>query len=111
MPLQAGVPKGFDIPRREIRVPIEVRVQITCNGRHLSEEKTFTQNVSSRGARVWTNRRWRKNERLTISIPAGEFQSIARVAYCQPIPGTGYAVGLELLEPTGKWVFDRMSRN
>jgi len=26
------------------------------------------------------------------------------VAYCQPLSGQGYAVGLEFLEQTGRWV-------
>jgi hypothetical protein len=30
--------------------------------------------------------------------------TVARVAYCQPIHGDGYAIGLEFLEPTGRWI-------
>jgi hypothetical protein len=110
MPTGMGVPKAFSIPRRELRVPIEVGIQI-LSGPLRGEERTFTQNVSSRGARVWTARRWRKNERLTIAVAGGEFRSTARVAYCETIPGAGYAVGLELLDPRGKWIFETMNRN
>lgn len=104
------VPKPYTIPRRELRVPIEVRIQI-LSGPLRGEERTFTQNVSSHGARVWTARRWRRNERLTIAVAAGEFRSTARVAYCESIPGSGYAVGLELLDPKGQWIFETMYRN
>ena len=105
-----GVPKPYAILRREFRVPIEVGVQI-LSGPLRGEERTFTQNVSSRGARVWTARRWRRNERLTIAVAAGEFRSTARVAYCESVPGAGYAVGLELLDSRGKWIFETMNRN
>src|SRR5262252_199498 len=110
MALGTGVPKAFSIPRRELRVPIEVSVQIS-SGPLRGQERTFTQNVSSRGARVWTARRWRRNQKLTIADAAGEFRSTARVAYCETVPGSGYAVGLELLDPKGKWIFETMSKN
>jgi len=42
---------------------------------------------------------------------AGGFQSVARVAYCRPEPGTGYAVGLELVETTGKWIVSHIEAN
>ena len=105
MPLGMGVPKAFDVPRREVRVPIEVSVQIAGHRKHPGHETTFTQNVSSHGARIWSTRRWRKNERLIICTAAGGFQSVARVAYCEPMPDHGYVVGLELAEPGGHWVF------
>jgi hypothetical protein len=67
-------------------------------------ETTFTENVSSGGARVVTMRRWRPNEIIWISSLPGNFRSRARVAYCQPLQGEGYAIGLEFLQPTGRWV-------
>jgi hypothetical protein len=67
-------------------------------------ESTFTENVSARGARVVSFRRWKQNERLTFISRTGEFRSSARVAYCQPMQGEGFAVGVEFLEPKGRWV-------
>jgi hypothetical protein len=29
---------------------------------------------------------------------------MARVAYCQPLQGDGFAVGVEFLEAKGRWV-------
>jgi len=69
-------------------------------------EMTFTENVSSRGARVVTGRRWGVNDRLMIASLPGNFQSVARVAYCEPRRGEGYAVGLEFTEPEGRWVIN-----
>ncbi len=69
-------------------------------------EATFTENVSAKGARVVSTRRWDKDARLVLASRTGEFRSAARVAYCQPIHGEGYAIGVEFLEPHGRWVVE-----
>jgi len=99
-----GVPKSFTATRRETRVPMEVGVHITGNPALPGTETTFTENVSPRGARVFTSRRWRPNDRLTLTTLTGSFRSIARVAYCELVPESGFAVGLEFLDPKGNWV-------
>ena len=99
-----GVPKGVIAPRREARIPIEVGVQISGHLIEPGTETTFTENVSPRGARVLSTRRWQQNDRLTISTLSGSFRSLARVAYCQMVPDSGFAVGLEFLERSGNWV-------
>src|SRR5712664_2839078 len=67
-------------------------------------ESTFTENVSARGARVVSARRWEHGEPLVFASRTGEFRSPARVAYCQPLQGDGFAIGVEFLEPKGRWV-------
>src|SRR5271168_2901265 len=99
-----GVPKSFAAPRREARIPMEVGVQIAGHATVPGVEATFTENVSPRGARVLSARRWKQNDRLTIATLTGSFRALARVAYCQLVPQEGFAVGLEFLEPNGKWV-------
>ena len=83
---------------------MEVGVHIVGHPEIPGTEATFTENVSPRGARVLSVRRWKQNDRLTIATLTGSFSSLARVAYCQLVPQEGFAVGLELLEPDGKWV-------
>ncbi|MGA7854951.1 MAG: hypothetical protein WCA15_16620 [Candidatus Acidiferrales bacterium] len=83
---------------------MEVGVQITGHPALPGTETTFTENVSPRGARVLSTRRWKPDDRLTIATMTGSFKAIARVAYCQLVPESGFAVGLEFLEPNGKWV-------
>lgn len=68
-------------------------------------ETAFTENVSSRGARVMSIRRWHVNEKLEIESLPGNFRALARVAYCQP-QDEGFVIGLEFLEPSGRWVVD-----
>jgi hypothetical protein len=99
-----GVPKDMVAPRREPRIPMEVGVHITGHPALPGTETTFTENVSPRGARVLSVRRWKTDDRLTITTLTGSFRSLARVAYCQMVPETGFAVGLEFIEPNGKWV-------
>jgi hypothetical protein len=90
--------------RAERRIPMEISVYLEGNRQAPGAESTFTENVSERGARVVSTRRWEPNDRLTIASRSGEFRSSARVAYCQPMQGDGFAVGVEFLEPRGRWV-------
>jgi PilZ domain len=98
------VPKTAAGPRRETRIPMEVGVHISGHPVLPGTESTFTENVSSRGARVLSTRRWKPGDRLTIATLTGSFRAMARVAYCQLVPEAGFAVGLEFLELTGQWV-------
>lgn len=82
---------------------MELGVQITGHSETPGTEMTFTQNVSSRGARVHSVRRWRTNDMLMLASATGDFRSPARVAYCQKEDG-GFAIGLEILEPGANWV-------
>ena len=100
MPLK----NAYTFDRVERRIPMEIPVMLDSHHRTPGVESTFTENVSARGARVVSARRWDKGEALTFASRTGEFRSLARVAYCQPLHGDGYAVGVEFLDPTGRWV-------
>ncbi len=86
---------------------MEVAVYVSGHVQQPGVETTFTENISSRGARVVTARQWRINESLVLASLPGNFQALARVAYCEPRPTSGFAVGLEFLEPKGDWVLSR----
>ena len=98
------MPKTFAISRSDKRIPMEVAVLISGHKITPGVENTFTENVSTRGARVVSVLRWETNDRLTLASRAGDFHSTARVAYCQTLRGAGYAVGVEFLEANGRWV-------
>ena len=95
--------KKFEVERLEQRIPMTVAVHISGHGQAPGVETTFTENVSSRGARVTSIRRWRANETLEIASLPGDFRAVARVAYCQQ-QSEGFVIGLEFLEPSGRWV-------
>lgn len=102
MPLRTA----YRIHRSEKRIPMEIPVVLDGHRQIPGAEATFTENVSARGARVVSIRPWEKGARLTLVSRSGEFRSSARVAYCQPLHGDGYAIGLEFLEPKGRWVVE-----
>ena len=66
-------------------------------------ELTFTENISSGGARVVTGKPWSANDSLVIKSLEGDLQSEARVVYRQPIREKVYAIGVKLIEPIGEW--------
>ena len=97
------MPQSFDAERFEKRIPMTVAVNIAGREPGLGAETTFTENVSSRGARVSSIRRWKCNDTVEIKSLPGNFRALARVAYCRP-QSDGFVIGLEFLEPIGRWV-------
>jgi hypothetical protein len=83
---------------------MEVGVRISGNSIMPGMEATFTENVSTRGARVRSIRRWRAGESIWVHSLNGNFRSLARVAYCVNVSGEGYMIGVEFLELEGQWV-------
>jgi hypothetical protein len=96
--------KAFTFHRAEQRILMEIPVVIDGHRHVPGSECTFTENVSAKGARVVSVRRWEQGDKVTFASRTGEFRSSARVAYCQPLQGEGFAVGVEFLEAKGRWV-------
>jgi hypothetical protein len=103
MPIKSNK-QAFTFHRVERRISMEIPVVLDGHRQMPGTESTFTENVSARGARVVSTRRWEQGERLTFVLRTGEFRSSARVAYCHPLQGDGFAIGVEFLEPKGRWV-------
>jgi hypothetical protein len=83
---------------------MQVGVRISGNACTPGLETTFTENVSTRGARVRSVRRWRAGESVSVMSLSDGFRSLARVAYCEPQGNMGFAIGVEFLELEGQWV-------
>ena|ERR1700690_167515 len=92
--------------RSENRIPMEIPVVLDGHRQMPGVEATFTENVSAKGARVVSVRQWEKGAPVLFASRTGEFRSAARVAYCQPVRGEGYVIGVEFLEPRGRWVVE-----
>lgn len=88
---------------------MQVGVRISGNSFMPGLETTFTENVSSRGARVRSVRRWRPGESICVMSLGEGFRSLARVAYCETNRGMGFAIGVEFLELEGQWVLGSMN--
>ena len=94
----------MQLGRYEKRSAAAVAVMLTSPDPTFPTELTVTENISSRGARVVNKKPWSANWRsLVIKSLEGDLQSEARVIYRQPIRKDVYAVGLELIAPTGNW--------
>ena len=83
---------------------MQVGVRISGNAFMPGLETTFTEDVSSRGARVRSVRRWHPGESIYVMSLTEGFRSLARVAYCVPNHDMGFAIGVEFLELEGQWV-------
>lgn len=83
---------------------MQVGVRISGNSFMPGMETTFTENVSSRGARLRSVRRWRAGESICVMSLDQGFRSLARVAYCEAKHGMGFMIGVEFLELEGQWV-------
>ena len=90
--------------RAEKRILMEIPVLIDGHRDGPGSESTFTENVSAGGARVFSARHWKQGDPLRFASRTGEFRSSARVAYCQSLQGEGFAIGVEFLNPKGRWV-------
>lgn len=83
---------------------MQVGVRISGNALTPGLETTFTENVSARGARVKSVRRWRTGESVCVMSLTEGFRSLARVAYCEANRDSGFSIGVEFLELEGQWV-------
>lgn len=66
-------------------------------------ESTRTQNISSQGARVMTQRIWQPGSLVTIRCARGSFWAEARVVYWRSFSNSRFAIGLKFLARSGDW--------
>jgi len=83
--------------RAEDRIDMKVTALLVGNHDKLGVETGFTQDVSSRGARVICASPWPSGETILVAIPGFHFTAAARVAYCHPLPDGRFGVGLEFV--------------
>jgi hypothetical protein len=91
------------VRRLDDRIPLKVTVDLRSLDIRQHTQEGITENVSSRGARVVTNRPWKPNERLNLRSLMGNFKSRARVVYCEPLGSNSFAIGLQLFAVIGDW--------
>jgi hypothetical protein len=89
--------------RLEKRIRLAVPVEIFSPQNPAAAERTTTENVSSLGIRVQTQRARDLNERLMISSLVGGLPSLGRVVYCQRVAENRFALGLELSRRVELW--------
>lgn len=80
----------------EKRSPIAIIVEL--NRLHdqsvFGKELTYTDNISSHGARVFSCRYWQKGELVQMTPIKGRAPIQAKIAYCQKLADGRYGIGL-----------------
>lgn len=89
--------------RKEERTFANVPVELTNLDRSWSHESTATQNISSRGARVSTQRVWEPGSFVLIKSLRNDFWARARVVYWRSFSSSRFTIGLEFLTKEGDW--------
>ena len=87
--------------RRELQ---KFRVLMSNGLKSTRVEYAWTENVSSNGARIRTDRPWDTGSVIRLDSSAGQFLTRARVVYCQPLSSDTFAIGLEFHVRVDGWV-------
>src|SRR6266481_2772401 len=92
------VPGGRTEKRSAWGMPVELsRLDVS-----LPAETTVAENVSPRGARVVSKQRWKEGDRVLVKALKGDLRWPAQVVYCEILPNSAFAIGLELLTAAGR---------
>jgi hypothetical protein len=94
--MAASVPAGRSDGRSERRISQILAAGLSCPDESLPKEMTFTENVSIRGARLTTVRRWHPGTRVLVTFHRNGVRSEGRVAYCQRNGSGDFAIGVDL---------------
>jgi hypothetical protein len=89
--------------RQEKRAALAVPLWLTSLDQPGELDWTVTENVSDRGARIITKRRWHVHEAVLVSLPP-RFSANGRVVYCHSLPSGNYVLGIEIGESFEAWV-------
>jgi hypothetical protein len=99
--------KSASVPlegRIEKRTSVALPVYLLPSEQLFLAEKAVTVNVSPRGARVVTQRRWQPEEQPWLASLFNEFRVQTRVIYCQPLTDGHFCVGLGFPSGPVTWV-------
>lgn len=91
--------------RMERRLPIIVVVRLS-QLQHVpagEEERTYTDNVSAHGARVFSRRYWTPGEQVQVTSVKEESSICGQVIYCQRLDKDRFWIGLKFPERPLGW--------
>jgi hypothetical protein len=90
--------------RMERRLPIIVVVRL-AHAEHAGadeQERTYTDNISPHGVRLFSTRPWLPGDAVRIT-PRDEDPAVGNVVYCQTLPDGRFIVGVNFRERPVKW--------
>jgi hypothetical protein len=90
--------------RMERRLPIIVVVRLAqaVNIGTVEDERTYTDNISPRGARLFSTRPWQPGDSIRIA-PRDEDSVVGNVVYCQALADGRFAVGVNFQDRPITW--------
>jgi hypothetical protein len=90
--------------RMERRLPIIVVVRLAQaeNAGTDGEERTYTDNISPRGARLFSTRSWKPGDPVRIA-PRDEDPAFGNVVYCQALADGRFIVGVNFQDRPITW--------
>jgi hypothetical protein len=94
--MAASVPTSRSDGRSGRRIPKRLATELSRPDESVPKEMTFTENVSTRGARVTTVRRWQRGTRVLVTFLRDGIGSEGKVAYCQRKESGDFAIGVDL---------------
>ncbi len=88
----------------ERRLPIVVVVRLAETERAGAdgEERTYTDNISQRGARVYSNRPWQLGDAVHVT-PRNEDPARGNVVYCQRLDDGRFVIGVRFEDRAITW--------
>jgi len=90
--------------RKEERNSEKLQVLLGSTVDSLAIEPAATENVSSQGLRVRTERPWKQDTVLIVLSSERGLWAPARGLYCEALEDSTFAIGLELTVRTGDWI-------
>jgi hypothetical protein len=99
--------------RKEKRLPIAIVVRLSRmhNLPANEEEKTYTDNVSPHGARVFSRRVWKPGEQVQVTNVKEGSSILGEVIYCHRLDNDHTYIGLKFHEHPVTWpAFSRYYR-
>ena len=89
--------------RIEKRIQQAIPVEISTLQQPRGIERASTENVSSLGARVLSQKPHERNELVILRSSVGEGRTEARIIYCQRLADGRFGIGMHFLKEMANW--------
>ncbi len=91
--------------RMERRLPIIVMVRLAQSERASTDEgeRTYTDNISTHGARVFSKQPWQSGDEVTVTPLNEHLTTCGQVVYCQRLADGRYGIGVTFQDHPVTW--------
>src|SRR6266403_2663574 len=87
---------------RRLQILVVLRLAKPDSAGTDGEEKTFTDNISAHGARVFSKHAWPLGDLVRLT-PLNEDAACGKVVYCQKLPDDRYGIGVKFQDHLVTW--------